>query len=90
MHGRYLDRFNFHQGMLWLQDVPNFEWIYIHPGNDHTHSEGCILVGNGVRENVTRTGFLSESVPAYERLYKEIIDSLQQGDQVFITVKDIA
>lgn len=90
MHTRYQKRFSFHQGMLWLQDVPNFEWIYIHPGNDHTHTDGCILVGNGVRENVTRNGFLSDSVPAYERIYKEMADALNQGERVYLTIKDIA
>lgn len=90
MHNRYIQRFGFHQGMLWLQDVPGFEWIYIHPGNDHTHTDGCILVGNGVRENLTRNGFLSDSVPAYERLYKEIVDELNGGSKVFITIEDVA
>jgi len=90
MHSRYSERYPFHKGMLWLQDVPGFEWIYIHPGNDHSHTEGCILVGNGIRENLTRNGFLSESVSAYEALYQEMVEQLEGGRKVYITIKDIA
>lgn len=90
MHGRYKERFKGHVGMLWLQDVPGFEWIYLHPGNDHSHSEGCILVGNGIRENLTRNGFLSESVSGYQRVYAEMASAIQRGESVSLTVKDIA
>lgn len=90
MHARYKTRFKGHAGMLWLQNVPGFEWIYIHPGNDHTHTEGCILVGDGVRENLTRNGFLSDSVTGYQRVYAEMAGAIQRGETVSITVKDIA
>ena len=33
MHQKYRERFGrMHKGMLWLQNVPGFEWIYIHTG----------------------------------------------------------
>ena len=34
MNERYTDRFDFHKGMLWLQDVKDFTFIYIHTGNN--------------------------------------------------------
>ena len=33
-HGRYEKKYGqMHKGMLWVRDVPNFEYILIHTGN---------------------------------------------------------
>lgn len=90
MHQRYLKRFSWHMGMLHLQDVPDFEWIYLHPGNKHEHTEGCILTGDGTQSNVIDDGFVSSSVASYERLYKEIVKLFSLGKRVFIVIQDIA
>ncbi|MCK5550630.1 MAG: hypothetical protein KAI41_08870, partial [Hyphomicrobiaceae bacterium] len=42
---RYKKRFDWHSGMLWLQDVPDFQFIYIHVGNKDDDTDGCLLVG---------------------------------------------
>jgi len=35
LHNKYKAKFgSMHKGMLWLQNVPGFEWVYIHIGND--------------------------------------------------------
>ncbi len=67
-----------HNGMLWLQDVPNYEWIYIHIGNQHTHSSGCILVGDGQRN--TGEGSILDSRACYERIYPAIYEAADRGD----------
>lgn len=90
MHQRYTEKFEFHKGMLWLQDVPDFEWIYIHPGVHDDHTDGCILVGDGVWQNVTRAGQLLNPLPAYERVYKQIVDELEAGREVMLQVVDLA
>ena len=84
MHSRYSKRFDWHKCMLWLQDVPGFEWIYIHPGNKHEHTEGCILTGDGSHSNLIDDGSVSSSVAAYERIYKEIVSMLDSARQVLI------
>jgi hypothetical protein len=33
---------------LHIQNVPNFEGIYIHVGNNHENTDGCILIADGV------------------------------------------
>lgn len=90
MHEKYRKRFDFHQGMLWLQDVPRFEWVYIHPGNKHEHTEACILTGDGCHSNVTNDGSVVNSTVAYERLYKEITNLMVLGKRIFIEIVDIA
>ena len=38
---KYRKRFSFHKGMLWIRDVPGFEYILIHTGNTDEHTAGC-------------------------------------------------
>lgn len=88
-HSRYAGRFgDMHKGMLWLRDVPDFEYILIHCGNNHEHTEGCILVGDGQTTNVGRDGFLSHSEAAYRRIYPPIAAALLAGEEVWIEVRD--
>lgn len=97
MNDRYSRRFDFHRGMLWLQDVPGFTFIYIHVGNKDDDTEGCLLVGDGQVSNVIERGQVMSSVTAYRRLYGKIIDGMQfhdggpdAGAEVWITIEDYA
>ena len=90
MYGRYTKRFDWHRGMLWLQDVPGFEWVYIHVGNKDDDSEGCLLTGDGQISNVNERGQVTSSVAAYKRLYSDIVHSIVLGDRVWITIEDYA
>ena len=87
---RYMRRFPWHRGMLWLQDVPGFEWVYIHVGNKDDDTDGCLLVGDGQISNVIERGQVTTSVAAYRRLYEEISAELDAGEEVWITVSDYA
>lgn len=89
MHQRYGQRFDFHRGMLHLQDVPGFTFIYIHVGNKDDDSEGCILVGDGQISNVVERGQVTSSVLAYKRLYEAIHAELKEY-VVWITIEDVA
>ena len=70
---RYESRFpDFHEGMIWLQNVPNFKWIYIHCGNDDDDTDGCILVGSYLRLNR-----VLNSRSTYRSIYPEIVNNIK-------------
>lgn len=85
MNEKYKKVYKFHRGMLWLQNVPNFEFIYIHVGNNDDHTSGCILVGCSHLIGENKILF---SALAYQRLYEFIISCFDKGEKVFINVVD--
>jgi len=87
---RYKKRFGkMHRGMLWLQDVPGFEYILIHCGNTDDDTGGCILVGNISHENITGDGMIQGSTLAYQRIYPELAEAADRND-LYIEVVDYA
>lgn len=88
-HERYSNRFeDIHRGMLWVRDVPNFEYILIHCGNDHDDTSGCLLVGDSQTQNITKEGVISNSVAAYNRIYPRIAKAIEDGEEVTIKYDD--
>ena len=86
MATRYRQRFgDDHIGMLWLQDVPNFEWIYIHVGNTADDTDGCILVGTSMTPAAGKVG---NSVTAYEHVYPAVAQALLRDERVTIQIND--
>ena len=44
-HSKYSEKYKeMHKGMLWLRDVPGFEYILIHTGNTDEHTAGCLFI----------------------------------------------
>ena len=87
---RYTEKFgsSFNKCMLWVRDVPNFEYILIHIGNTDQNSSGCLLVGDSQTQNITKNGFIGASTDAYKRIYPKIADVLVSGGKVDITYVD--
>lgn len=57
----------FHRNMIQVLDVPGFEGIRIHKGNDRTDTEGCIILG------IRRAGVhLEQSAPAVDELEGDV------------------
>ena len=90
-HQKYSARYkNAHYGMLWLQDVPEFEYILIHSGNTDEHTSGCILVGNTQQDlDLGKDGMIGQSRKAYEKMYKKVASALLNGKDVEINIKKI-
>lgn len=88
-HKKYSTRFpQFHKGMLWVRDVPGFQYILIHCGNDDDDTSGCLLVGDTQTNNITSDGFVGSSINAYRRIYPPIANALEAGEKVEITYTD--
>ena len=90
-HSRYTSKYGkMHKGMLWLRDVPGFEYILIHVGNDDDDTAGCLLLGDSQKYNgkSNKNGFIGSSTTAYKRVYPEIAKVLDEGGSVNITIKD--
>ena len=90
-HTKYAKRFSdIHEGMLELQDVPNFQYILIHCGNTDEHTAGCILLGDSQENNVLlKDGFIGKSTQAYKRIYPRIAKALKNNEEVKIEIVDI-
>ena len=89
-HQRYVTKYgDMHKGMLWVRDVPGFEYILIHTGNTDEHTSGCLLLGDSQTNNqVKEDGFIGSSVQAYKRVYPQIAKVLEEGGVVNITYTD--
>ena len=87
---KYEKRFkDIHKGMLWVRDIPNFEYILIHCGNTDEHTAGCLLVGDSQTNNqISPDGFIGQSSKAYARIYPEIAQAIENGEEVLITYVD--
>jgi len=90
LHKIFSDRWSWHdKGMIWLRRVPNFKWIYFHPGVNSGHTEGCILVGDQPVTNTINPGGdnLFQSRSAYARIYPAITEMILQDDTM-IRIQD--
>jgi len=83
-HSRYAAKFgDWHRGMIYVNDVPNFEYILWHIGNDDDDTAGCLLVGKTSQDN-----FIGSSTNAYKEIYPPIRDAILNGDDVSVTYID--
>ena len=70
MTSKYRKKFNWFDYHLHINNVPEFEYVYIHIGNTDQHTAGCLLVGEGA----TSSGEcrLLNSTDAYKALYEKV------------------
>jgi len=93
-HTKYAAKYgSFHKGMLWIKNVPGFEYILIHSGNTDEHTSGCLIVGETQQDlDRGKDGFIGNSGDAYKKLYTKVSGALEKGDEVRIkysNVKDL-
>ena len=86
MAKRYEEKYGT-KGMLWLQNVPDFSYVYIHVGNRVEDTNGCILVG-ATADLRSISSFVRNSSDCYVDLYDKVEKALTKGEKVFITILD--
>ena len=74
---------------LELIDVPNFKYVYIHIGNFESSTDACQVIGNkaGFDSNNHFRNF--ESVDNFRRLYLEVCEALDCGEDVWYRIVDM-
>ena len=89
-HNKYASKYgNFHKGMIWVQDVPGFEWILWHTGNTDEHTAGCLILGNTQTNNrIVKDGFIGSSVDAYKFVYPRVVSAIEDGIDVEVEYID--
>lgn len=82
MRRKRFDWFTWH---LMLKHVPNFKFIYFHEGNTPKDTRGCLLPS--LQANPLNN-FGGQSVDAMKRLYDLVCPVLDDGEKVYISVRD--
>lgn len=84
MTGRYKIRFPLmHKGMLWVRNVKGFQYIYLHIGNQHKDTSGCLVVGT----HTSGLWKLVKSVIAYRKVYQQL-SPFAKAKSCLITFED--
>ena len=89
MNRKYIEKFGkeFHKGMIWLQDVPEFEFVYIHIGNYIEDTLGCLLVGeNVIHDKKNDTFGIDNSTNTYKEIYPLVSDAILRNEEVVIRI----
>lgn len=73
----------FKRVMPLLLEVPCFEGIRIHPGNNSANTDGCILVG----KNWDGGDWISNSQAAYIDLMHKIQGALREGKHIYLEIE---
>tara|TARA_B100000287_G_C20656200_1_gene788641 strand:+ start:1483 stop:2244 length:762 start_codon:yes stop_codon:yes gene_type:complete len=90
-HAKYTKKYkDMHKGMIWVRDIPNFEWVLFHTGNTDESTAGCLIFGDTQQQNITlsKDGFVGSSVNAYKRVYPPIAEAIESGEEVWVTYVD--
>lgn len=86
---QYRSRYPWFEYHLHLKDVPGFEGIYMHVGNYHQNTEGCILLADGIGAG-SKQLMVTHSQQAYKRFYQKIKQVIDHEERVRISIKDEA
>lgn len=84
---RYRNKYDWFRWHLWLQNVPNYQYVYIHIGNTPEDSEGCILVA--ADWDWSRKNFIGNSTNTFKTLYLKVLAAMDRGEKVEIRIRNV-
>ena len=89
-HSRYTGKYgDWHKGIIWVQDVPGFEFILWHTGNTDESTAGCLILGQTQESNLIKPdGWVGSSVSAYKFVYPRVSEAILSGQDVEVTYID--
>ena len=89
-HSRYTGKYgDWHKCMIWVQDVPGFEFILWHTGNTDESTAGCLILGQTQESNLIKPdGWVGSSVSAYKFVYPRVSEAILSGQDVEVTYID--
>jgi hypothetical protein len=77
-HNRYVA---LHRGMIEITGIPNFNLVFIHIGNYHTDTRGCLLTGS-YYQLINDDYRVLHSATAYKKAYTVLLNQLEQGNEL--------
>ncbi|SFN20833.1 hypothetical protein SAMN05421741_102114 [Paenimyroides ummariense] len=87
MNAEYRQKFpKFHKGMIEINGLPNFSFVYIHIGNTYRQTAGCPLCGFGF-EMVNGDYQVLRSKDAYQMIYPKLL-ALAQDQHNGISIEN--
>lgn len=66
--------------LIWIKDVPEFQYILLHWGNTDDDTEGCLIVGKYLGAVNGQEGVVQSRV-YYKDLYQRIYPLIKKGNQ---------
>lgn len=83
----YRNRFSWFDFHVEIKNIPNFSLVYIHIGNNHVDTMGCILIADGVNAADSQK-MITHSRLAFERFYKTLHPLLNSNRKLTIQLLD--
>lgn len=84
---RYRERFDWFKYHIELLDVPGFDYVYVHVGNDEGDTDACQVIGYNA--HVRNFDYVnSQSVDMYKDFYDLVYPLLEKGNEVIYKIID--
>ena len=90
-HSRYISKYgaDWHRGMIYVNNVPGFEYILWHTGNTDESTSGCLILGDSQTSNLVQAdGVVGSSVNSYKKIYPIVRDAILSDEKVLVKYVD--